>query len=162
MYELFEIVSSYYKDLCCELHEDNEFIPRVLYFANKVLYLDKIFYNVYNNPKSITRSVNPKKSFDLIKVAQSHVDFMNGKVQEEDLKIQFCAYIGLAINSALDNAKLMDDANRTAFYLELKKNKDLFLFMKRSNNIKYKLEAQLYLISPNLFKMLHSVFLKFN
>jgi glycosyltransferase involved in cell wall biosynthesis len=144
------------------MHEDNEFIPRVLYFANKVLCLNKIFYNVYNNPKSITRSVNPKKSFDLIKVAKSYVVFIKDEIKDDCLKIEFYNYIGLAINSALNNTKLMDDINRTAFYLELKKNKDLFLFMKRSNTAKYGLEARLYLISPNLFKMLYSVFLKFN
>lgn len=144
------------------MHEDNEFIPRVLYFSDKVFCISDIFYNVYNNPKSITRSINPKKSFDLIKVAQAHADFMNGNVHEDTLKVKFSNFIGLAINSALDNIKLMDRKNENIFYFELKKNKHLFYYIKRSNNIKYKLEAKLFLFSPELFKRFYSIYSKLN
>lgn len=143
-----------------KMHEDNEFIPKAFYLANKISFLNEVYYNVYANPKSITRSVNPKKSFDLIKVAQSHLDFMNKEVHEVDLKKQFCTYIGLALNSALENSKSMDDYNINKLYFELKKNKHLFYYMKQSNNVKYKLEAQLFLLWPLLFKKLYATYLK--
>lgn len=144
------------------MHEDNEFIPRMFFFAKKVLRVDKNFYNVYNNPKSITRSANPKKSFDLIKVAKSHASFIRDKVMEERLKLEFYNYIGLAINSALNNTKLMDNSNKAFFYCELKKNKESFFLMKKSSSLKYRLEARLYLISSNLFQAIYSIYLKWN
>ncbi|MDX6182205.1 glycosyltransferase [Flavobacterium sp. Fl-77] len=144
------------------MHEDNEFIPRMFFFATKVLRANTILYNVYNNPKSITRSINPKKSFDLIKVAKSHATFLIDKIRDDHLKIEFYDYLGLAINSALNNTKLMDNTNRAFFYLELKKNKDLFFLMKKSSSLKYRLEAQFYLISPNLFRAIYSIYLKYN
>ena len=143
------------------IHEDNEFIPRLFYFSKNIMRIDKIAYNVFHNPASITRSINPKKSFDLIKVAQSHVDFVNSKVKEEDLKVVFCNCVGLAINSALANSILMDKTNKQLFYIELKKNKHLFRYMMRSNTKKYRLEARLYLFSPLLFKIFYNVFFKF-
>lgn len=143
------------------MHEDNEFIPRALYYANKILCLNEVYYNVYFNPKSITRSVNPKKSFDLLKVAQSHFEFLNKEIQEEALKLLFCNYIGLAINSGLDNTKLMDIKNKSIFYFELEKHKHLLYYMKKSNKVKYKLEAQLFLFSPILFKKIYSIFLRY-
>lgn len=143
------------------MHEDNEFIPRMFFFAKKVFRIDRNLYNVYNNPKSITRSANPKKSFDLIKVANSHASFIIDKIMEDRLKIVFYDYIGLAINSAFSNTKLMDSRNKVSFRLELKKSKDLFVLLKKSSSFKYRLEAQLYLISSNLFEVIYSIYLKF-
>lgn len=140
------------------MHEDNEFVPRMFYLSKAIMKIDFVPYNVFQNSASITRSVNPKKSFDLIKVAQSYVIFMNEKGMSKDLKLQFSNYIGLAINSALNNSKLMNKVNKDIFYLELKRNKFLFRQMKRSSNLKYKFEAQLFLLSPNLFKILYSIF----
>lgn len=56
-------------------HEDNEFTPRVYYYALRVSALNDIIYYVYQNPNSITRSINPKKSFDAIVVMESLHDF---------------------------------------------------------------------------------------
>lgn len=140
------------------MHEDNEFIPRIFYFAKNIMRTNNLIYNVFQNVNSITRSVNPKKSFDLLKVAQSHADFINVVIKENDLKVQFCNYIGLAINSALNNVKYMDKKNTYSFYSELYRNKHLFYYMKNSNNTKYKIEAQIYLLSPQTFKILYSIF----
>jgi glycosyltransferase involved in cell wall biosynthesis len=140
------------------LHEDNEFIPRMYYLMDRHMSLNKTLYNVFHNSESITRSVNPKKAFDLLKVAHSQVDFMNNVVKEKEVRTVFCNCVGLAINSALDNTKMMNDFNKESFYLKLDENRYLFNYMKQSDKLKYKFEALLYFLSPNLFKRLYYIF----
>lgn len=41
-------------------HEDNEFMPRLAYFSKTAVQIDAILYFVYQNPTSITRTINPK------------------------------------------------------------------------------------------------------
>jgi glycosyltransferase involved in cell wall biosynthesis len=138
-------------------HEDNELIPRIFYFAKRFMTINKAFYYEFPNPTSTTRGLNPKRSFDLLKVAQSHVSFVDNVVTEKEIKTVIYGLIGLAINSALCNSKSMNNENMKKFYLELNQNKHLFYYMKQSNSIKYKLEAILYLFSPKLFRKLYSV-----
>ena len=54
-------------------HEDSEFTPRAYYFAGKVSLTNDIIYYVRQNPNSICRSANPKKSFDLVNVVCPHL-----------------------------------------------------------------------------------------
>ena len=139
------------------VHEDNEFIPRAFYFADNFMSNLRALYYVFPNPTSTTRSMNPKKSFDLIKIAQLHVEFMNKFVIEKGIRTVFCNYIGLAINAALSNTKKMKAFDKEKFHLELNQNQPLFYYMKRSNKLKYRLEAGLYLFSPALFRNLYKI-----
>ncbi|MEA4935058.1 Undecaprenyl-phosphate 4-deoxy-4-formamido-L-arabinose transferase [bioreactor metagenome] len=133
-------------------HEDNEFTPRMFYFARKVMIYGKSLYYVYQNPASITRSVNPKKAFDLLQVANLHKVFCNTIVNEKKIKIVFYNCIGLAINSALSNTKHMTIEDKRLFYKELRKHREIFKAMLCSHKVKYRSEALLYLISPFVFQ----------
>ena len=64
-------------------HEDAEFTPRAYYFVEKMAIKNYQFYYKIFNSTSITHKVNPKKGFDLIKVACSLFAFQQG-IQNED------------------------------------------------------------------------------
>jgi len=140
------------------VHEDNEYIPRLFYYVERFMTLNKVLYNVFSNMESTTRSVNPKRSFDLLKVAKFQTEFIEKYVSEKKMKIVFSNYIGLAINTALFNYKIMSDLDKQLFYNELYKNRYLFYYMKKSNRLKYRFEALLYLFSPILFRKFYSIF----
>lgn len=139
-------------------HEDSEYTPKLFYSAKKIMKSENVFYFVYANPESITRSVNPKKAFDLIEVMKSLVLFRNINVKEKKLKIVFNNFVGVALNSALSNLNNMSIADSNEFFLRLKKNRKLLFALFKSNNIKYKLEAFLFIISPKIFRYAYSVF----
>lgn len=138
-------------------HEDNEFTPRMLYFAKRVLIEEKAYYNVFCNMQSITRSVNPKKSYDLLQVAASHIAFMNRYLQDDkQLRAVFCGFVGLSINSALSNIYRSNDCGvADKFYGKLLENSYLFEYMRQAASIKYKVEGWLFHLSPRLFRWLY-------
>lgn len=136
-------------------HEDNEFTLRMFYFAKRIMTCEKAFYYVYSNPTSITRSVNPQKAFDLLKVADSHLLFRDKDVSESKIKVVFNNCIGLVINAALENIKYMSKMNKQLFYSALSKRKEFFYAMLKSDRAKYKLEAILYLLSPYIFQAVY-------
>ncbi len=80
-------------------HEDNEFCPKASYLSNATRYLSEVIYHVRQNPMSITRTLNPKKAYDNILVAQRLSIFCKEYVNE-DLKILFYQYVSLLINNA--------------------------------------------------------------
>lgn len=57
-------------------HEDCEFTPKVFCLAERVFYLKKRLYYLVMTKGSITRSVNHKKSYDLLKAADSLYRFL--------------------------------------------------------------------------------------
>ncbi|HBN06310.1 MAG TPA: hypothetical protein DD434_11075, partial [Bacteroidales bacterium] len=87
-------------------HEDSEFTPKMLYYADKIKILTKPIYYFYKRPNSITTSVNPKKSFDYIVVASSLSIFS----QDVEIKYEnkFNDIISLIINSSLHNSYNMN------------------------------------------------------
>lgn len=82
-------------------HEDFEFTPRAYYLANKMSRLNDLVYNVYQNPNSITRSVNYKKSFDYIKYVCPNLLAFSESV-EDSYKRVFYNFVSIALNNALD------------------------------------------------------------
>ena len=138
-------------------HEDTELNPRMFYFAERVRKVDDIYYYVFCNVHSTTRSVNPKKSYDLLQVAASHVNFMEKYVKnDKQLWNVFCGFVGLSLNSALNNIYRSNDCGvADEFYDKLEKNKYLFEYMKQAASIKYKVEGRLFQLSPWLFRWLY-------
>jgi glycosyltransferase involved in cell wall biosynthesis len=143
------------------VHEDNEFVPRMYYYADNVMISKRAFYYYYANPESTTRSVNPQKAFDLLKVVDAHLNFVNSTIKEQAIKVVFYNCIGIAVNAALNNVKHMDKKNKQLFYYQLGSKRSAFKVMLKSNRLKYKAEALLFLISPVIFRMSRSFFYKF-
>lgn len=106
-------------------HEDEEWTPRVLYKASTVTFTEAICYNIYSRPGSIMSTPNPKRSLDLLTVAESLHGFSE-TVPEED-RVLFSKRITGVINHALklslkysqdDISQFQDELNRHSYLLD--------------------------------------------
>jgi glycosyltransferase involved in cell wall biosynthesis len=138
-------------------HEDTEFSPRSYYFAKSITVIKDVVYFVNMNPHSITRTVNQKKAFDSIKVAQSLSIF--SQIVPIDLIYIFNNRISMNINNSLNNSYKMDKVTVRNLNIELKENKSLFNYLRKSSVVKYRLEGILFGIFPmhcvQIFKFMH-------
>ena len=81
-------------------HEDSEFKPRAVYFAESITSIDKVCYNYYQRSNgSITSTFKSKNAVDLLFVMNSLYDFCKDK--DEEYKKAFYSLIGLDMNSLL-------------------------------------------------------------
>lgn len=139
------------------LHEDLEFTPRVLFLASKVENLNICPYVVFKRPNSITTSVNPKKSFDLITVAQSLYEFQNEHMSEG---CDMSQLIALALNNSLQNTldSRFGIGNEKKLAHSFQSNKHLLSSLWKSGLTKYRLEYILFSLLPahtvDIFKFL--------
>lgn len=127
-------------------HEDSEFTPRAYYFARKISSVNDIFYFVNQNPTSITRTNNPKKAFDIIKVCNSLSEFSTSILPE--YKIKFDNIISTNINSALYNSFEMNSGDKDKLNNIIYENRHLFIHLKKSNILKYKIEGFIFNLLP--------------
>ena len=144
-------------------HEDMEFTPRALYFAKNVVTIREILYYVYQNPNSITRSINPKKSFDYIcHVCESLKNFSLNI--EHSFKIKINYFIAMCLNNALENIMDADNINKRKLLEEIKKREYLMTALKESNNSKYYKEHYILKFSPfdiiTTYTIMHKILYK--
>lgn len=128
-------------------HEDSEFTPRAYYHAKKVSFTNDLIYFVYQNPNSITRTTNPKRSFDLVNVVCNNLADFGSQV---DANYQYIYYnnVSMYLNNALSyicntNTTMQSELNATIY-----KNRHLFKIMAKSTHLKYRLEALLFSFFP--------------
>ena len=129
-------------------HEDNEVLPKIFYSAKRILGYNKVLYYVYLRSNSTIRSVNPKKAFDLIKVAESLTNYTVNYVDLEYHPV-FCNFISRAVNASLLNTLVIDKESckqlQQAWYHH---HRDIFKWMKKSQNKKYRIEGYLFSLFP--------------
>ena len=131
-------------------HEDDEFTPRALVFAEKVSVIDRpLYYYWVKTENTITKTVNPKKSYDNIIVAESLSDFKEKNAMPDNVKQVFENHISLIINNTLDNINQSDKQTIREFNRFLRTKKHLFRSLRKSNKLKYKLEYVLFSVSCN-------------
>lgn len=131
-------------------HEDDEFTPRALVFAEKVSVIDRPLYSYWvKTENTITKTVNPKKSYDNIIVAESLSDFKEKNAMPDNVKQVFENHISLIINNTLDNINQSDKQTIREFNRFLRTKKYLFRSLLKSNKLKYKLEYVLFSVSCN-------------
>jgi len=128
-------------------HEDAEFTPRAYYLAKKVSFIDDIIYFVYQNPTSITRSVNPKKSFDLVNVVCPHLSEF-AKSVEEPYKYLFYNEVGQEMNNAMANILGASVEQKEQLNKDIAGKAYLWNDIIKSTIPKYKLEAILVRLFP--------------
>lgn len=140
-------------------HEDAEFTPRAYHYIKKISIKNFHFYYNLLNAASITQTINPKKGFDLIKVACSLYNFQQG-IQDKDSSY-YNKYIASVVNQALNNAIIMDNNNLNLFISELLKHRYLFSSIIKSKGIIYKLEGTLFKLFPRkcvtIYKLLKKI-----
>ncbi len=131
-------------------HEDDEFTPRALVYAEKVSVIDRpLYYYWVKTENTITKTVNPKKSYDNIIVAESLSDFKEKNAMPDNVKQVFENHISLIINNTLDNINQSDNQTIREFNRFLRTKKHLFRSLRKSNKLKYKLEYVLFSVSCN-------------
>lgn len=141
-------------------HEDNEFTPRMLYRATKVALLNEVLYYVRQTPNSITRSTNYKKSFDLLKVADSLINFCRNEVKEANCRKCFMQFISLNINNALHGTVGMPAETLQTFQRQLKARPYYADCLLKSGIAKYVFEGVLFKLSSryvSIYRWLQSV-----
>lgn len=133
-------------------HEDNEFTPRLLLAAKKVSQINDVLYFVRQNPNSITRSVNPKKAFDIIKVLNSLDLFINNNNFPPYILAKFGWFISMTLNVALIQSQSFEKNVKQEFTELIQKNKHLIRYYKLSKIPRYFTEWLLFRFSDNIVK----------
>ena len=116
------------------------------YLAEKVSSLDDLFYFVNQNPISITRTINPKKSFDLIQVCNNLSDFSESILQK--YKYKFDYLISMNLNTSLHFTAKMSLNDRDMLNRSIYENRHLFKHLRRSRIMKYKIEGLFFNLFP--------------
>lgn len=140
-------------------HEDNEFSPKVFYFLKDVVCMDNVLYLKRVNYDSITRVVNPKKNYDLVKVSRSLQDFAS-KIPDKNIRRFFMRLSSNAFKMAMTNeTRLMDKETRKKFNAHLKENSDLLKSFFNSDRFISKIEGTLLsLMSGNMIFVNNTIF----
>jgi glycosyltransferase involved in cell wall biosynthesis len=141
-------------------HEDSEFTPRSLYRAKRVRVIASPLYNVYCNAESITRTINPKKSHDLLIVAERLSKFRDEQVVESEIKSVFNYLISVILNNALANIVRSDIAEQQKFGRKMYDHRHLFSALWRCS-LKYRIEYVLFRLFPkrcvNIYRVMKRV-----
>jgi glycosyltransferase involved in cell wall biosynthesis len=128
-------------------YEDNEFMLRAYYYANKVVYVDYPCYFVRMTDHSSTRSSNVEPILDIIKVIEFMISFTES-IPKNIRKDNFWFYCVIPFNTALSKLKNQNDESINLFLKNLKpiKNK-LIKAMFLSKNPKYIVEGFFSILS---------------
>lgn len=137
-------------------HEDNEFTPRVYYYAQRVEEIDDIIYYVYQNPNSITRTVNPKKSFDNIIVAERLLEFANDK--DDDWKNTTSHLVVRSLNGSLHDSLKIDRESKKILANELYSKRYLFRCYRTEKRLLHRIQGALFSIFPRWVPYLYGLF----
>ncbi len=141
-------------------HEDNEYTPRILYFAKSVVRINEILYHSFVNTESITHSINPKRAFDLIKVCDSLSNFTIQHKINGILLDKFNDFISLSLNNAFSLILPQDKIIKNNFNKELSKHPEIFKILRKSTLSKYRMEGFIFLCFKNYIAV-YSLLLKF-
>lgn len=143
------------------LHEDCEFTPRAYYKAKNVVFTDEIVYFVYPNPNSITRSINPQKSFDLVNtVCRNLSDF--AKIVESNNRFVFHNLVSLYLNNAMANILLSGMDKQSELNEAICSYKDLWNDLRSSSKLKYRVEGLLFSVFSHSPLKVYKFLKKFN
>jgi len=140
-------------------HEDVEFVPRAIFHANSVYLLNQNLYCVNEREGSITRSYTPKKSEDLLVVADSLIEFFHTKktVTSKVMK-SMNTRIATALNSSLHNSK-SNKEDLALLIRKISRDKRYIKCFLGSRSIKHRVEG-VVLYFPMMFFHIFLLFQK--
>ncbi len=136
-------------------HEDNEFTPRAYYLAERVASINDIVYYVRQTPLSITRTPNPKRGYDLLKVIELLSDFTENNVDGK-YRAYFYKQISDCINWCirLTNSLSKEDAKKLR--QRILENKGIFRYMLKSNKMTHRIEGRLMVMFPRRMRCIYN------
>ncbi|MGL5683107.1 MAG: glycosyltransferase, partial [Marinifilaceae bacterium] len=139
-------------------HEDSEFTPRALFYAEKCIVINEyLYYYLQRESGSIMSSFSIKRAIDMIFVNNNLYLFAQKEIQDTKLRRIFYNKIALNINSLLDGLIKLTKEERYKVYEILKKNKHLFKAMYLSTNHKYRIEGLCLLFNLHLSLKLYKL-----
>lgn len=139
------------------LHEDTEFMPRVLYFARRVESYKEYVYNyLQRSSGSITSNYKLKNGLDALKVCESLYKF--SKTADEKIAPAFSERISQIIYTHLYRMRYLNSNDKDIMFEELRKKRELFHFMKTGLSLKCKLAGVLLSLNPKWCYYLFRVF----
>ncbi len=141
-------------------HEDNEFTPRMLYQAVRVRLINDVLYSVYQNPNSITRTVNPKKSLDLLTVAGNLFEYAQENVPDAVYRRKFYDVIADSLNWALISAGRMERKDVRMVNEAFRRNRNLFYAYRHSSVFRFRFLGYAFAVCPD-YVFLINFFRKF-
>ena len=127
-------------------HEDSEFTPRMLCFAKNIKVIPVVLYVIFSVPNSITQVPHVKRAYDLVTVSESLerlIPEVGGYYSKKGKSLAF--YIAVLINSAMVIINKNDKKEQKKYSRFLYYHKNLFSTMSKAPQLKYKVEAYLYL-----------------
>lgn len=131
-------------------HEDNEFTPRMLFFAKSVRVIPTVLYTVIHVPGSITEIPRPKRAFDYLTVSERLSRFVTDQnISSSAIGKAIDTRTAININMAFliisQNAKEEQLKFNNSFF---EKRQHLIQAIKNANGAKYKTEAILFWLFP--------------
>lgn len=128
-------------------HEDEEFTPRVLYAAAKVAFLPQVCYFAFAREGSITRKASPKRSDDLLTVAQ-RLDTVAAGLPEPD-RYLFSKQVTDVLNAAMKLSRDYTPEKCARLQDKLYENRGLLVHFSRCRIPKFVLEGSLLRLFPH-------------
>lgn len=115
-------------------HEDNLFTPIALYNARSVKPYNKPVYHKYTNPSSTTRTLNPKRCYDLMVIAERLSRFANDWVSEND-RWAWGHFIADTMNGALALSQQCDKSVKNDLEAFFRSHPELFDYLCHARKI---------------------------
>ena len=132
-------------------HEDAEFKPRALFFAQRFASLNKHVYYYYQRPQgSIMSSYSVKRGRDVLTVCNNLCTFKEDTSMSPLIKREFDYIITVYLNEFFRGIQLLDIDERCFLIQLFKKERHLISCMKGSKNKKHRMEGRLLSISVPL------------
>ena len=129
-------------------HEDSEFKPRVIYFAETCASYDKVAYNYFKgNSNSITAVLKLKNGIDLFTVMNSLYAFIEEYKVTGLYRRSFYTQIGNAMKTVLRTIGTVNSEEAEILKKMIHDNRHLLKCMCRANNIKIQLGGLLMYIN---------------
>lgn len=159
VYSKFFLIKNDLRFLEGVFHEDNEFTPRALYYAQSVSQINEIIYYVYHSPNSITRSINPQKAYDAITVMKSLHRFYESVFfrYKSSISYQIASIFNVCMH---DSIYLKEDEIRS-INQHIYSNRFLYRHLARAGSLKYYLEWACLCLFPrrplNVYSRLNSL-----
>ena len=141
-------------------HEDNFFTPVAYYLAEKIGTWNRICYLVRQTPGSITRSSNPKRSTDLLKVVELLEKFSSEKVEARYRKY-FDKQISDCLNVCFKNACGLESDEQKKIVEMIYGQREIFRHFTGSSAMTHRIEGFLLKLFPrrmlSVYKNLNSL-----
>lgn len=137
-------------------HEDNEFTPRAYYFAERVVSINDVIYFVRQTPSSITRTPNPQRGHDLLKIIELLSVFACQKVEEE-YRPYIYKQISDCINWCIRLMNTLDNEEKARLKKVMLENRYIFRYFLKSSAISHRVEGVLMNVFPQRMDSIYSI-----